>query len=138
MQLSTTARYAITILHYLAQNKPKQFSSAILSQELSISQKYLTKIMTKLTKHGITISNKGKFGGFSIGKNLADITIFDIVVIFDDIDNKRCVLSADIKCEFEQKCILHDKWQKPKCAIDDFFTQTTLEDLISDPNLHEQ
>ena len=103
MQLSSTAKYTIRILQFLAQNSLQQYSSTQISKELNISQKYLTKIMTKLTKNNITLSTKGKFGGFSLNKKLKDISIFDIIIIFDDIDNSKCVLATDIKCNFEQK-----------------------------------
>lgn len=129
MQLGITAKYAIQILSFMAQNKSNKYSSKQLSEELKIPYKYLTKIMTKLTKKDMVQSAQGRFGGFSIIKKLEDIRIIDIVIIFDDIDNKRCVL-ADMKCDFEQKCIVHDKWQKPRCAIDNFFEDTTLLDLL--------
>ncbi len=129
MQLSTTTRYAIQILGFMAKHHTDKFSSRALSDELGIPYKYLTKIMTKLTKGDILSSTKGKFGGFTIIKETKDIKIIDIVIVFDEVDNKKCVL-VDTKCDFEQKCIVHDKWEKPRCAIDDFFTKTTLYELI--------
>lgn len=130
MQLSTTTKYAIQILGLMANNKLTRYSSRQLSEELDIPYKYLTKIMTKLTKSDIISSTKGKYGGFIISKNLQDIRIIDIVIVFDDIDNKKCVL-ANMICDYEKKCIVHDKWEKPRCAIDDFFTNTTLLELIN-------
>ena len=129
MQLNKTTKYAIQILALMAQDKSNKYSSTRLSEELKIPYKYLTKIMTKLTKNNIVSSTKGKYGGFAIIKEIKDIKIIDIVVVFDDVDNKQCVLS-DTACDFEQKCILHEKWEKPRCAIDDFFIKTTLLELI--------
>ncbi len=129
MKLSTTTKYAIAILGFMAQHQESKYSSKQLSEELNIPYKYLAKIMTKLTKNNILSSTKGKYGGFEIIKDIKDIKIIDIVVVFDDVNNQECVL-LDIKCNYEQKCIMHDKWQKPKCAIDDFFVKTTLAELI--------
>jgi len=131
MQFSATTKYAIQILGLMANNKSTRYSSRQLSDELSIPYKYLTKIMTKLTKSDIISSSKGKYGGFNIIKELKDIKIIDIVIVFDDIDNKKCILADDMACDYEQKCILHDKWEKPRCAIDDFFINTTLLELIN-------
>jgi Rrf2 family protein len=113
----------------MAKEKDAKYSSKQLSELLDIPYKYLTKVMTKLTKSDIIDSIKGKYGGFILIKDIKDIKIIDIAIIFDDIDNKKCVL-IDTKCNFEQKCIVHDKWQKPRCAIDDFLTKTTLYELI--------
>ncbi len=105
-----------------------------MSQELGIPYKYLTKIMTKLTKSEIISSTKGKYGGFIIVKNIKNLKMIDIVIVFDDINNKKCVI-AEMQCDFEKKCIVHEKWEKPRCAIDDFFTQTTLYELIEKNSL---
>ena len=131
MHLSTTTKYAIQVLSLMAKNVDIKYSTKELSQELNIPYKYLTKVMTMLSKNEIIASIRGKYGGFIINKNLEDIKIIDIVIIFDDVDNKQCVLLVDTKCNYEQKCIMHDKWEKPRCAIDDFFTNTTLHELIS-------
>ncbi len=134
MQLSTTTKYAIQILVLMAQNKENKYSSKQLSDQLNIPYKYLTKVMTKLNKSDIVSSSKGKYGGFNIIKDIENILIIDIAIVFDNLDVKKCVL-ADTKCNFEQKCILHEKWEKPRCAIDDFFTKTTLMELIEEMNL---
>jgi len=136
MQLNTTTKYAIQILWFMAQNKYDKYTSRTLSDNLHIPYKYLTKIMTKLTKSKIISSVQGKYGGFSIIKKPNEIKIIDIVIVFDDINNKKCVL-LDTKCNFEQKCIIHDQWEKPRCAIDNFFTKTTLAQLIKKNKLIE-
>jgi len=136
MQLTTTTKYAIQILGLMAQNKDNKYSSKQLSDQLNIPYKYLAKIMTKLTKSEIILSSRGKFGGFTIIKEIKNIKIIDIVIVFDNVDNKKCVLTDD-KCDFEQKCIIHDKWEKPRCAIDDFFTKTTLLELIEQSSFVE-
>ena len=128
MQLSTTSKYAIKILAFMSKDKSKKYSSKTLSDELNIPYKYLTRIMTKLSKHDLIASIQGKYGGFCITKELSQIRVLDILIVFDDNHNKKCVLE-DRDCNYEEKCILHDKWKEPKCAIDDFFTKTTLEDL---------
>ena len=131
MHLSTTTKYAINVLVLMARNIDKQYSSKILADELKIPYKYLTKVMTKLSGSGVVSSTKGKYGGFKIKKDLNNIKMIDIIIVFDDVDNKKCVL-VDKACEFEVKCILHEKWQKPRCAVDDKFAQTTLLELIED------
>ncbi len=136
MQLSTTSKYAIQILVLMAQNSTIKYSSKQLSDSLNIPYKYLTKVMTKLSKSNIILSTKGKYGGFNIMKNIKYIKIIDIISVFDDIETRDCVIS-DIKCNVDKICMVHDKWQKPKCAVDDFFGQTTLNNLIENCEMAE-
>jgi len=136
MELSTTTKYAIQILGLMAQNTENKYSSKQLSEQLNIPYKYLAKIMTKLTKSEIVSSTRGKFGGFSIIKNIKDIKIIDIAIVFDNINTEQCILTNE-KHNFEQICMMHDQWEKARCAIDDFFTQTTLHELIAQSTLIE-
>ncbi len=129
MSLNKTTKYAIKVLEFMVQDTQQKYSATTLSQELNIPYKYLTKFMTILEKHDILKSSKGKYGGFSLGKEPSSIRLIDIIVVFDDPYNKVCVISDD-KCNFKNKCTLHDKWQKPKCFVDDFYTTTTLADMI--------
>jgi len=129
MQLNITTKYTIQILGFMAQNNDIRFTSRKLSETLNIPYQYLAKIMTKLTKENILISIQGKSGGYSISKPLRSIKIIDIIYIFDSTYNQDCVLTND-KCNIDELCIMHEQWQKPKCAIDDFFLNTTLYNLV--------
>ena len=129
MQLNITTKYTIQILGFMAQNNDIRFTSRKLSETLNIPYQYLAKIMTKLTKENILISTQGKSGGYSISKPLRSIKIIDIIYIFDSTYNQDCVLTND-KCNIDELCIMHEQWQKPKCAIDDFFLNTTLYNLV--------
>jgi Rrf2 family protein len=134
MQLSTTSKYAIKILGLMAQSKNKKYSSKTLSKELKIPYQYLAKIMTKLTKNNLISSTQGKYGGFSIAKSINSIKIIDIISIFDDINIEKCILTND-ECNIEQICIMHEQWQKPKCAVDNFFANTTLYNLVENSKM---
>ena len=129
MQLSKTSKYAIQILGFMAQDIDSKYSSKILSSKLNIPYQYLAKIMTKLTKSDFVSSTQGKYGGFSISKPIQKIKLVDIISIFDDLDLQNCVLTDDI-CNPKEVCILHNQWQKPKCAVDNFFLHTTLYNLV--------
>jgi len=129
MNLNVTTKYAIKILEFMVQDSAKKYSAKLLSIELEIPYKYLARIMTMLKNSKLVISSQGKYGGFSLGKNPKDIRLVDILVVFDDPHDNECVVS-DGKCNFKDKCTLHDKWQKPRCYVDDFYTKTTLDQLI--------
>ena len=134
MQLSSTSKYGIKILGFMAQNIDNKYSSKTLSNQLNIPYQYLAKIMTKLTKSGLISSTKGKYGGFSISKSIQNIKLVDIISVFDDINTQDCILTND-KCNIEDLCIMHEQWQKPKCAVDDFFTNTTLYNLVENSKI---
>lgn len=131
MQLSNTSQYAIRILSYIANNKILH-SAKNLSVSLNIPYKFLTKIMTDLVKAGFIISIRGREGGYKLAKSASSIRIIEILNFFNEFkDYDKCILGIG-KCDGKNKCIMHDKWKKPKCLIYKMFKETTLENLEGD------
>ena len=132
MKLNNTSQYAIRIVTFIVQNGSKnKYNAKDISEKLSIPYKYLTKIMTQLVEANIIISTRGREGGYSIEKELSQITIGDILeAVKESLHQKECLLGNGL-CDERKKCVLHDKWTSPKRAISDMFRNTTLEDVIS-------
>ncbi len=89
--LSTTSKYAIRAVLYLAmlskknEDKSKVLKVGIkkLAEDLKIPTFFLGKIMQTLAKHKILTSYKGPNGGFSFNLDPDQISLLDIVKIFD-------------------------------------------------------
>ncbi|WNY99980.1 Rrf2 family transcriptional regulator [Sulfurospirillum sp. 'SP'] len=130
MQFSKTVEYGILILSYIAKHSDKKLSSPLLHQALNIPYKYLTKLVTKLSKAGLVHATKGRDGGIVLGKMTSEITIAHILEAMDEPVNKcRCVLGYET-CDPSHPCILHHSWEKPRALIDAMIHKTTLEDLL--------
>ncbi|MFQ5952200.1 MAG: RrF2 family transcriptional regulator [Candidatus Omnitrophota bacterium] len=74
--------YAIRALCCIAQAKEKVVSARYLTKELKIPRPFLRKILQILNKKKILKSYKGLGGGFSLAENIKNITVFDLVNIF--------------------------------------------------------
>lgn len=82
--ISQKAKYALRALISLAQ-APKGaplFISDIAEQQ-SIPKKFLEQILLDLKRHGILVSRRGKFGGYQLLKDPADITFGSVLRIID-------------------------------------------------------
>lgn len=131
MKLNTTSQYAIRIVTFIVQNgSNNKYTAKDISETLSIPYKYMTKIMTLLVEGGIISSLRGREGGYSIEKELSQITIGDILeAVKESLHQEECVLGNG-PCNERKKCIIHDKWNSPKKAIQEIFKKTTLEDIL--------
>ena len=131
MHFSKTSEYAIRVLSYLSVHNDSLHSVNTLHKELDFPYKYLTKLMTSLTKKGLVVSNRGREGGFSLARDSKEIYLNDILNAVDEneIDEtERCILGFE-KCDSTNPCMLHEKWIKPKTLIDDMLLNTTLAEL---------
>ena len=135
MNLNGTTRYAIRILSFMAIQESKLISAKFLVEKLSISDKYLRSLMTKLAKRGLIRSTQGREGGYQINKPLNDLFLIDIIEAVDSIDKYMgCVLGFS-ECSDETPCALHQKWASIKEETYQFMISTTLENIVKDKSI---
>ena len=68
--------YVLLILARLPENRT--MSSIALANRLKVSPSYLKKIIKSLVDEGLLRSTTGKNGGFSLNKDLHDISFYDV------------------------------------------------------------
>ncbi|MDP8266045.1 MAG: Rrf2 family transcriptional regulator [Candidatus Aceula meridiana] len=74
--------YAARALLFLAKQKGRVVSSSELDKELGVPRPILRKVLQRLQREGILISQKGNRGGFTLVKEPKDIFLMDLMKIF--------------------------------------------------------
>ena len=128
MKLSSKTHYGLMACHLLARNYPdKSVSASEMEACLSVSSKYLEKILRMLSKRGIVTANRGASGGYMLTKAPNQITVGDIVrTLEDDIEIIECV-KKDKQCKC---CPSKAVWQKLYDGINELLDGMTLDDVI--------
>lgn len=132
MLLHTTTQYAIRVLVYIFKNgNDKLYTAKELAEVLTIPYKFLTKIMTDLVKSNFINSIRGRDGGYKLSKPSSEITIYDIIEAFKDVEDKtKCILGIGV-CDKNNKCVLHDECFVPRDSIREMYKNTTLDKFKS-------
>ena len=128
MKLSSKAHYGLMACYLLGTNYPeKTVSASELEACISVSGKYIEKIMRMLSKRGIVSASRGMRGGYTLAKAPENITVGEIVrALEDDIEIIECV-KKDKRC----KCCPSSKvWQKLYDGINDLLDGITLSQVI--------
>lgn|SRR5690606_3693495 len=82
--LSKKTRYAIKALVHLAEKgEPGPISVRTIAQENNMPLKFLESILVELKNARILKSTKGKYGGYSLNKPAGEISMADIMRLFD-------------------------------------------------------
>ncbi|MBM7542252.1 Rrf2 family transcriptional regulator [Amphibacillus cookii] len=80
MQFSKSTDYALHALIHLAQAEDRNnIGVKELSAILSVSESYLSKIMSKLRKDGIVRAVSGVKGGYELAKTAEEITFLEVI-----------------------------------------------------------
>jgi Rrf2 family transcriptional regulator, iron-sulfur cluster assembly transcription factor len=136
--ISNTCKYAIKALIYLSLNEKEGIKLGIkqISKDLKIPTPFLGKILQTLAKHKILASTKGPHGGFSLGTNFGEISLYDIVYLIDGDDFfNTCMLGLSI-CKYDKSkneiCPMHGKMDPVKETIYTTLKEQKIVDIASD------
>ena len=81
--LSHKARYALRALVELAREDGGQVTASDLSTRADAPRKFLEAILLELSRRGIVRSRRGKFGGYSLGREAESITFAEVIRVID-------------------------------------------------------
>ncbi|MCV9385040.1 RrF2 family transcriptional regulator [Reichenbachiella ulvae] len=129
--LNSSSIYAIRALLYLDRHASKDMYTSIseMSEKLSISFHFLTKIMQTLARDGILVSHRGPTGGVMLCKKTDQIYLRDIIKTFEDEGFYDGCMLGLAGCSDENPCPAHDTWQTIKDNLKTMFDSSTIASL---------
>ncbi len=129
MKISTKGRYGLRALIDLAINMDSEnVSIKAISERQNISERYLEQIFSLLRKAGIIVGRKGAQGGYSLGNNISELTIMEILKV---LEGDSIFIDLNDKEENELEDFVNKNlWKDINTIINDYFTNITLEDLV--------
>ena len=129
MKLSSKTHYGLMACHILGKNYPDSaVSASTLESQISVSGKYLEKIMRMLSKRSIVCANRGANGGYYLSRSPKEITVGEIVrALEDDMEIIECVKDGG-KCKC---CPSSGVWKKLYDGINDILDSMNLEQVIN-------
>lgn len=127
MKLSSKTHYGLMACHILAENYPDStVSASALENRISVSGKYLEKIMRMLSARGIITANRGASGGYFLAKPPEEIKIGEIVrALEDDMQIIGCVGHKSGCC-----CPSQAVWKRLYEGINEVLDGMTLKQML--------
>jgi Rrf2 family transcriptional regulator, nitric oxide-sensitive transcriptional repressor len=130
MIFSKTTTYAVRILIFMAGENRAVFSAQYLFENLAIHNRYLRRVLTKLTNAGFLKSMRGKNGGFTFSRSPERIFLSEILAATEGMDTlEGCVMGIN-DCRLTERCILHHMWEDTRNKMIAAFSNTSLLQLI--------
>jgi len=122
--------YAIRAVCYLAGRTQVVTSVAELAQRLKIPRSFLRKILQVLNRERVLKSYKGQGGGFMLALRPDNITLADLVEIFQgDFKINECRLRK-MNCPNARRCILKKKLDSIEEYVARQLEAVLLQDLL--------
>lgn len=131
MQLNITTDYAIRVVLYLALRK-EMVSGGQISEAMGIPPNYMTKLTRNLREADILRAEQGQRGGYTLNRNPADISLYDIVRAMEGTTRINRCLEEDHYCSRHavEDCPVRRNYQKLQSIFDTTLNDITIESLM--------
>ena len=130
MQASTKYTKAIHICIYLNVHKEELVSSARLADSLQTNPVVVRRLVKSLREGNIIESVAGTQGGFRLGKDARDISLWDIYLIMRDEDFfQRPKVNPECKVSSNLKALVHDTFTAAELAMKSSLATKSIESL---------
>ena len=133
MRITTKGRYGLrAVLKLAEQEDRKPLSISTIAAEEQISPEFLEQIFYKMKSSGIVKSTRGPGGGFSLIKDLKDITLADILdAVGESVTLSPCSTEGSKKdCPRADKCDAYGIWQDVSTHLNEYFNSLTLLEMM--------
>jgi Rrf2 family transcriptional regulator, iron-sulfur cluster assembly transcription factor len=133
VELNTKGRYAVTAMADLAKfaaGAAVPLSAVAERQRISLA--YLEQLFVKLRRAGLVMSERGRAGGYRLGRPAGLISIAEIMRAVDEgVRMTRCGGDDAAPCVPGDRCITHGLWDALGEQIAWFLDNVTLHDVVS-------
>ena len=130
LRISKMTDYAVVLATHMAAAEGPH-AARDLALQTQIPEPTASKVLKKLTRAGVVVSQRGAKGGYALARPASQI---GINVVIEAIEGPIAVTecsdeTADSFCEYETSCGVRANWQRINLAVHDALSQITLADM---------
>jgi len=132
IKFSRLADYAVVILATLAQRDEGLMTASCISNNTSLPEPTVSKVLKKLAGGGLLISVRGASGGYKLAAAPENLSVAKIVVAVDGpVSLTACVEGSEVECDYECFCPVKGRWDGVNAAIRKSLEGISLSDMIA-------
>lgn len=121
-----TAANAVAIMSYLAGDPQRFAGSGEIADARKISPTLTAKLLTRLAAAGLVKGHPGPGGGYSLKRRAKEISLFDIVSLFEQTELPTLCPYGEGHCGNNDPCPLHQPIQQIIRRNEKFLRDTRL------------
>lgn len=132
IKINRKVEYALMVLKHMAE-KPSELTSAREIADLYHTPFDTTaKVMQVMNASGILHSVKGMKGGYTLAKNLSEISYMELSEMIEGKSIEMKCASSEGTCELMKSCNIITPVQKINFQVSKFFKNLTLDQLLNE------
>ncbi len=135
LRINRQTDYAVRVLLALARREEgARLTSTQIRREMIIPEAFLSRIVAQLAQAGLVQTFAGRDGGLQLRRPAEQISLRDVVEIFEGpLMLSECMAGED-NCPFEDNCMVQPRWAGLQAVILKELSKTTFFDLAKEAN----
>lgn len=133
MELTSKGRYAVTAMADIAkfgEDGNEAVPLSAVSERQRISLAYLEQIFLRLRRAGLVESERGRSGGYRLGRPADRITVAEIMRAVEERTRMTRCMGDGAGCQGEERCLTHELWAALGAHIAVFLSEVTLQEVV--------
>ncbi|MFY9268814.1 MAG: Rrf2 family transcriptional regulator [Candidatus Manganitrophaceae bacterium] len=137
LKLTKKTDYALMAINFMScQSEDSIANTRTISEIYSIPLELLAKILQRLSKKGIIVSQNGPKGGYTLAKDPSQITVGEVIrAIEGPVHIVRC--DEGTHCLQTERCTVRSPLRKIEGKIVDLLDKTTIDQMYRDDVIEE-
>jgi len=131
LRFTKRADYGLMAIHYIAIHDEGAVSAKRIAEEFSIPQELLAKILQRLAKQRLIVSQNGPKGGYVLSRRAAEISVGEVIRALEGPINIVSCLE-DSACPQMERCSLRRPVKKLQVAITQMLDTMSLAELTTE------
>jgi len=133
LKLSKKTDYALMAVQYMAsKNSLQAVNTKEIAEEYRIPVELLAKVLQKLGKKGLVISQNGPKGGYLLAKAASDISVLSVIqAIEGHIGITECYHNEDSHCVQMARCNIRTPLRNIQNSIYSLLESMSIEDMTT-------
>jgi Rrf2 family protein len=133
LRFTKRADYGLMAIHYIALHQDGgSVSAKRIAEEFAIPAELLAKILQRLAKKGLIVSQNGPKGGYALSQPPTDITVGQVVRALEGPINIVNCLESPSECPQVARCNLRRPVLKIQAAISQILDTMSLAELTGE------
>ena len=130
IRITKLTDYGIVLMSHLATAPERSFNAPELAAETKLPQPMVSKILKRLTKAGLLVSQRGVHGGYGLARAAEAISVTEIITALEGpIAVTECSDTAAGICSSEPFCPVSRNWRRINRAISEALSGITLAEM---------
>ena len=139
LKLTKKADYGLMAMKHLAERAPHGACSAKdVADAYGIPQEALAKILQRLVKAGLLHSQHGMNGGYTLARDPATISAFEVIRAIDGPLFITSCITVRGECDQTDRCTIREPLRRVNESIEQVLRRISIWEMKEDTHSHEE